>query len=221
MKRLSFISIFVIFVLSIMLPVLTVADTEGESASGTFRISIGNGPSRDVQFEARKATGGNTTGEITFRDNGVVVTTPPKTKTSDDSEVSPEVSPFYVKATCDCLVVQGVEAALGGTITESSRKNLVGRTVVLVVQDGDSLTPPLRDKLTFGFYGKPLSVDATDVERPDEQGPGTWVATDAERSEDMGVSLKKNQEITCTSFPISSFNFIGPKEGKGQIHITR
>lgn len=220
MKRITFIVVFAVFFLSITLPALTSADTEeGVSAKGTFKISIENGQSREVQFDARIAMDGNTTGEITFHDTGAVVTTP---KTAEDSDASAAVTPFYVKATCDCLVVQGVEAALSGTVLESSRKNFVGRRVVLVVQDGDSLTPPLRDKLTFGFYGKPLNVlGASDSERPDEQGPTTWVATDAERSDDTGVMLQKNQEVTCTSFPISSFNFIGAKQGQGKIQITR
>lgn len=219
MKRLVFASVVVLFFLILTVPELTVAETEGPSANGRFQISMGDGQSRDIEFDARVAIDGNTTGEITFRDTGPVVTKP---STTEETETGGALPPFYVKATCDCLDVQGVEAALSGTVTESSRKNFVGRRVVLVIQDGDSLTPPLRDKLTFGFYGKPINdLGATDNERPDEQGPTTWVATDAERSDDTGVVLKKNQEVTCTSFPISSFNFIGAKQGKGKIQITR
>jgi hypothetical protein len=219
MKRIAFVSCFSLFFLSLTLAPLTVAHTEGPSANGSFKISFENGQSREVQFDARVAQDGNTTGEITFQDTGVVVRTP---KNADDEEVSPALTPFYAKATCDCLVVQGVEAALSGTVTDSSRKSFIGRRVVVVVQDGDSLTPPLRDKLTFGFYGKPLNVlGATDGERPDEQGPAAWVASDAERADDTGVILQKNQEVTCTSFPIGSFNFLGASQGKGQIQVTR
>jgi hypothetical protein len=219
MKRLGFTSFCALFFLGLMMPPLSVAEGEGVSANGIFQISIENGQSQEVQFEARVAKDGNTTGEITFRDTGAVVSTP---KSTEDSEVDSALPSFYAKATCDCLVVQGVEAAMSGTVTESSRKNLVGRRVVLVVQDGDSLTPPLRDKLTFGFYNVPQNVmGATDAERPEEQGSPTWVATDAERSDDTGVILKKDQEVTCTSFPISSFNFLGAKQGKGKIQVTR
>lgn len=218
MKRVAFITFFAAFCVGLTMP-LTVADSEGMSANGTFQISIENGQSREVKFDARVTKDGNTTGEITFQDTGAVVTNP---KTSEDGEVSAALPAFYAKATCDCLTVQGVEAALSGTVTESSRKSFVGRRVVLVVQDGDSLTPPLRDKLTFGFYSPPQNtLSATDSERPDEQGPSTWVATDAERPDDTGVVLKKNQEVTCRSFPISSFNFIGAKQGKGKIQVTR
>jgi hypothetical protein len=203
----------------LILPVAGVADGEGPSAQGSFQISLENGQSRDIQFDARVATDGSTTGEITFRDEGLGG---PPSKATEDVDAGEVSSPFYAKATCDCLIVKGVEAALSGTVTESSRKNYVGRRVVIVVQDGDSLTPPLRDKLSFGFYRTPPSVvGATDGERPDEQSPTTWVATDAERPDDTGIIPQKSQEVSCTSFPISSFDFIGAKQGKGKIQITR
>jgi hypothetical protein len=219
MKRVVFASLVLLFFLSLTLPKSTVADTTGPSANGRFQVSMGDGQSRDIEFDARITNDSQTTGAITFRDSGPVVTNPKPTGADGASEALP---PFYAKALCDCLVVEGVEAALSGTVTESSRKDFVGRRVVVVVQDGDSLTPPLRDKLTFGFYGTPPRVEgATDGERPDERGPATWVASDAERADDAGVVLLKSQGVTCRSFPISSFNFIGAKQGNGKIQVTR
>lgn len=220
MKRVALASLVVLFFLSLTLPALTVADTDGPSANGSFQLSIENGHSRDIRFDARVTRDGTTTGEITFSDAGAVVTDP---KATGDGEASEALPPFYAKAVCDCLVVKGIEAVLSGTVTESSRKNFIGRRVVLVVQDGDSLTPPLRDKLTFGFY-RTIAKGwvATDGERPEEQGPApTWVATDAERPDDTGVLSHKSEEVTCESFPISSHSFIGAKQGKGKIQVTR
>lgn len=220
MKRVVFASLLILFFLSLTLPALTVADTEGPSASGTFQISMENGQSRDIKFDARVAGDGSTTGEITFRDAGAVVTDP---KATVNVEASEALSPFYAKAACDCLVVNGIEAVLSGTVTESSRRNYIGRRVLLVVEDGDSLTPPLRDKLTFGFYRTIAKGGlATDGERPEEQGPApTWVATDSERPDDTGILSQKSEEITCESFPISSYSFISAKQGKGKIQVTR
>jgi hypothetical protein len=214
------IALLSVVLLSLFLAPLTVAETEGPSANGSFRVSVGSGVSRDIQFEARLAKDGSTTGEINFQDDGALPTT---ARNTADAEPGGEARAFYARASCDCLVIKGVEAVLGGTIMESSHKNWIGRRVVLVVQDGDSLDPPLRDKLTFGFYRKNTkSWLASDAERPDEQGPApTWVATDAERNDDTGVLSIKNEEVTCESFPISSYSFITAKEGKGKIQVTR
>lgn len=220
MNRIVFTSLLLLSVWCLTLPASTVADTEGPAANGSFEIMFETGHSRVVQFDARVAMDGNTTGEITFRDSGAVVTERKTVTTDEGTEALP---PFYAKATCDCLLVNGVEAVLSGTVMESSRKNFIGRRVLLVVQDGDSLTPPLRDKLTFGFYrliSKPWIP--ADSERPDEQGPSpTWVASDSERSDDTGILSQKSGDITCQTFPLSSHSFLPAKQGKGKIQVTR
>jgi len=197
---------------------LNTTDTGG-SANGTFRVTVENGPSRDITFDAKVATDGSTTGDIVFRDQEPIVVTD-KSKPAD--ETSKGLPPFYAKASCDCLVVKGTEAVISGTVTESSREDYIGRRVLLVVEDGDSLTPPVRDKLTFGFYKtRGNQWVATDSERGEEQGPPpTWVATDAERPDDVGILSTKSDEVTCRSFPIASHSFLNPKQGKGKIQIT-
>lgn len=217
MKTLSFTFLLVLLSSGSLLTFRTVAQGDGPSASGAFKISMENGQSRDIKFNARQASDGNTSGEITFQDSAT------DKKSTANNSASEAALPFYARANCDCLMIKGIEAVLSGTITEASQETYVGRRVLLVVQDGDSLTPPLRDKLTFGFYRNPKKGWlATDAERPDEQGPPpTWVATDAERSDDTGVMSQKNEEITCESFPISSHSFIGSKVGKGKIEVHR
>lgn len=219
MKRVAFAVFLGLFFLSLALPALTVADTEGQSANGVFQISMENGQSREIKFNARSARDGSTTGEITFRD-AVSASDPKSAGKSTASDATPR---FYAKAACDCLLVKGIEAVISGTITEASSENFIGRRVLLAVQDGDSITPPLRDKLTFGFY-KTTTREwvATDGERPDEQGPApTWVATDAERSDDLGVLSQMSDEITCARFPLSAYSFITSRYGKGKIQVTR
>jgi len=224
MKAPLFTLLLVLLLSSFTLPTGTFAQGDGPSASGSFRISMENGQSREIQFTARSARDGNTTGEITLRDSVSATVPKSSTQTSGDDPTATEAPPpFYVKAICDCLVVEGIEAALSGTITEASQETYIGRRVVLVVQDGDSINPPLRDKLTYGFYRIPnKGWLATDAERPDEQGPApAWVATDAERSDDTGVLSLKSDEINCQSFPISAHSFIGSRVGKGKIQVQR
>jgi len=220
MTRVVVVSLLLVSLLSLILPGSSVAHTEGPAANGSFQISLGNGQTENIEFEARTASDGNITGEITFRQMPTDVAAP---KSTVDGEPVEATAPFYAKATCDCLAVKGNEAALSGTITESSLKYYIGRKVVLVVQDGDSLTPPVRDKLTFGFYRNTTKgwVE-TDGERPEEQSPApNWVATDAERPDDVGILAQKSEGITCESFPILSYSFIGEKQGKGKIQVTR
>ncbi|MFN2498977.1 MAG: hypothetical protein ABR557_07835 [Pyrinomonadaceae bacterium] len=100
----------------------------------------------------------------------------------------------------------------------------ITRRVLLVVQDGDALNPPGRDKLTFGIYRQiEKSWLPMDSERPDnEGGPVAWVAQDAERSEDEPVMSPKTELLGCQSFPISAaFSFIDAKHGRGSIKVRQ
>jgi hypothetical protein len=141
MKRVLFTFAVVLLLSSFKWPAVTVADGNGPFANGNFQISMENGQSREIKFNARLARDGSTSGEITFRDD----VSASESKSSGNSNTG-EAAPFYAKAVCDCLVVKGIEAVIGGTITEASLENYIGRRVLLVVQDGDSITPPLRDK---------------------------------------------------------------------------
>jgi hypothetical protein len=219
-KKVVFAWVLVVLALGVSQPRLTVAETDGPSANGSFQVSVVNGETREINFDAKASGDGIATGEITFQDAGPAVADPTTPSKEQPDEAEPR---FYVKALCDCLVVEGVEAALSGTVTESSRKDYIGRRVMLVVQDGDSLTPPLRDKLTFGFYSTSVKGWVpTDVELPADQAlPPTWIATDAERTDDAGILSQKDERITCHSYPISAYTFIGAKQGKGKIQVTR
>ncbi len=221
MKKLVLLAFVSLFALSLSWTTFSADDSDGPSANGVFQVPMDNGQSGEVTFQARVAKDGNTTGAITFR--AETADEKDLLKPVDDDEENATLPPFYAKASCDCLVVDGVEAALSGTVTESSRKSFIGRRVVLVVQDGDSLTPPLRDKLTFGFYRSTAKGWVqSDVERPaDEETPDNWVATDNDRPGEVGRLAKKTDQITCTTVPISAHSFITAKQGKGTIQVTR
>lgn len=220
MKRLLIAFVLLLFLSVLTSPEVSLAEGPGRAANGSFQLSFENGVSWQIQFDAKLWSDGNTTGEIAFHDANTAVVD--HGKSSIQSEEAEAPRSFYAKATCDCLLIDGVEAVLGGTVTEASHKNFIGRRVLIAVQDGDSLTPRLRDKFTFGFYRTTYkSWIATDGERPDDNGsvPG-WLATDAERPDDLGILSHKSDEITCNSFPLSSHSFIGSKQGQGKIHVT-
>jgi hypothetical protein len=217
MKTASTIFLFTVVLIGLALPISSVAEGDGPSASGSYQILVDNSTSRDITFNASSAGDGSTTGEITFRD----ISTASSAKLVVQQQPGEDPT-FFVKAKCDCLKINGVEAVLSGTVTESSRESYIGRRVVLVVQDGDRLTPALRDKLTWGFYRSTAkNWVATDAERPDETPAATWVARDAERPEDTGQISQKSDEVNCESFPISSYSFSGAKYGRGKIEVRR
>jgi len=217
-------SLLTLLLLSFALPTST-AVNEGASANGSYEVSVDNSTSREITFNASSAGDGSTTGEITFRDLAKESVQPPRESPDKDlAEDKQETAKpkFFAKVLCDCLKVEGVEAILSGTVTESSREAYVGQRVVLVVQDGDSLTPPLRDKLTWGFYkSSAKNWVATDAERPDAAPAPAWVATDAERPEDSGKINQKSDQINCESFPITSYSFVDAKNGHGKIEVRR
>lgn len=220
MKRVACVSLLTIILLSFQLPVSTIADWEGPSASGSFQVLVYDGKTQEITFNATVSRDGTASGEITLRE----ISKLSEPKVAAAQSTNGESPAFYAKAVCDCLVVKGIEALIVGTITEASRENYVGRHLLLVVQDGDSITPPLRDKLTFGFYRSiTKGWIATDGERSaDEQIQApTWIATDAERPDDIGVLSQKSEEITCESFPISAASFLDSRYGKGKIQVTR
>ena len=218
MKRVLFTSVVLLFSIFSLFEV-TIAEGIGMSANGTFQISLENGRWRHIEFEARVNPDGNTIGEIAFHDSGTAVT---DGTGSIDRDVHEEQPHFYAKAACDCLIVNGVEAVLGGRVTDSSHKNLIGRRVLLTVQDGDGFTPRLRDKLTFGFYRTTFrNWVATDGERLEEDRYApAWLATDFERADDFGILSHRSEEVTCNSFPLSAYSFMGAKQGKGRIQVT-
>jgi hypothetical protein len=220
MKRAFFTLVFVGFLLSAALTVQSWAEGEGPSAIGNFQIVTETGRLQEVKFSARMARDGSTTGEITFRD-GIGIKTP--AAIVDTGDLIEDSSEFYAKAVCDCLVVRGVEAVMVGTVTESNRETYVGRRILVAVQDGDSLKPPLRDKLTFGFYRKIAKGWLTsDSERDDPQGQApSWVASDSERTDEAGIIPRQDDELSCESIPLNAHSFISARGGKGTIQVTR
>jgi hypothetical protein len=217
MKRIAFASLLGLLMFSMTWPVLTVAGSDGPSASGSFRVLFEDGSTREINFSAKTAMDGSTSGEIILQDS------PAKSAKKPVSEEEPNAGPFYAKAECDCLTIKGVEAVMSGIVKKSSSESYVGKRVIIVVQDGDSLDPPLRDKLSWGFYKTPTrSWVPVDAERPDEAPTSsTWVATDSERPDDVGVLSNKSETIGCDTFPFSSLTFIGSKEGRGKIEVKR
>ena len=200
------------------------APLSGPSAAGVYRFDIGDDSAKSIEFSASLDERGDATGQMTFRDqtfiperdvDGVVI--------DDDKEETG--SEFYLTASLDSLKVERNRAVMGGTITDSSHKDFVGRWVQLVVEDngaGDSEP----DKLSWQvFRPEEARWIPADAELKDDEGAWwKWWATDAEREDDAGVpspNIIPGSSKGCPVFPLSSYEFAEVVTGEGDIRVSQ
>jgi hypothetical protein len=192
-------------------------DNAGPSANGTFQFTVGDGSVRYVSFNARIQSDNKVTGEMTYTDPSAL----PEVDT-DDGATAPTTAGLSVKANFDCLVIKGNRAVMSGVIVESNVGAALGRRVLLVVEDNEQGSNASdRDKLSWGVY-KPSNMTWTPADAELENDTGAslrWIATDAERPDDVGIPSHPDQTIGCQSFPISSYAFVDVQHGAGNIQV--
>ncbi len=196
------------------------AQISGPSASGSYRFVLDDDLSKSVEFNATSDERGTTTGQMTFRDEAGIVEQDPDGD-GDDKQESP--SEFSMTANLDSLTIEGNRAVMGGTITESSNQNYIGKWVQLVVEDnGDGREEA--DKLTWCFCqpeeGGWVPADAEVKE--DEGAWWKWWATDAEVKDDAGVqstNIIPGNKTSCKVLSLSAYAFADVKSGEGQIQV--
>lgn len=195
-------AIFLLSVVALILPASSTANNE-PSVEGDCDIALEGFPTRHIQFSARTAPNGTTTGEVTVRDAS--------SATSMEAEGGSQ-DPFFMKAQVDCMVVKGNKVLLTSTVTEASAERYVGGRLMLVaISNGDDGNSSSAGKVTWGFYRKGTrDWVATDSDRAaDEVNPTAWVASDFEREDDEAIIKTPDADttVTCTSFPLSGFTF--------------
>jgi hypothetical protein len=198
--------------LSVATPSAFLSDSTGSSVDGSFRISSREDVDRSIEFHATRSTSGLVSGQTIFRDEAV----------RPQNGEAPNSQPFFFKADVDCLVIDNGTAVMSGAITDSNSRPYIGRRVLVVAQDnGGTDDQSKKDRLTWGIYrSENQSWLASDAERSaDENNQLTWLATDSERPDDEGVVSNHEHLIGCQSFPISSFSFVNPNQGKGTVRV--
>lgn len=194
------------------------AGASGPSASGDFQFSLVDGQVRYIQFDVRTQKNGDTKGQMTFNDPSFLVGSDPEA--GGDSTASP--AGLFVTAEFDCLQTRGNKAVMSGVITQSNLLDAIGEGVLLVVEDnGEGINSPSPDKLTWGVYRSSANGwIPSDAELEHDPGVGlTWLATDAERSDDIGIPSNQSKTIGCHSFPLSSYALIDVQHGFGNIQV--
>lgn len=212
------ISVLFMMVLVTSLTVPASAQTSGPSANGNYKFVLDDDLSKSVEFNASSDERGTTTGQMTFRDDAVVVEQDPDGGPTKDSG-----SQFFMTANLNSLTIDGNKALMGGTVVDSSNKSYIGKWVQLVVEDnGDDKERP--DRLTWCFcqpeQGGWIPADA---EVKDDEGAWwKWWATDAEVKDDAGMqsaNIIPGNKTSCKVLALSAYSFAEIKSGAGQIQV--
>ncbi|HEX8493478.1 MAG TPA: hypothetical protein VF658_11590 [Pyrinomonadaceae bacterium] len=186
-----------------------------QTASGNFQLSLEDGYTRYLEFDARTQTDGSATGQMTFSDEA------PLSEQDPDGEPGREPSAsLYVKAEFDGLVVNGNMAVMSGTVRDSNFMSYIGKRVLLVVEDnGDNRETP--DKITWGIYKlTERGWTPADAELEDDNGAKLrWIATDAEREDDKGIPSHPSEAIDCQTFPLSAYAYVETERWAGDIRV--
>src|ERR1051325_10266800 len=154
-------------------------DKAGPSANGTFQFTVGDGSVRYVSFDARILKDNKVTGEMTYTDPSAS----PEVDT-DSGDSASTTTGLSVKASFDCLVINGNRAVMSGVIVESNVGAALGRRVLLVVEDNEQGINALDlDKLSWGVY-KPHKMD--------------WNPADAELENDTGASTTTGLSVKAS-----------------------
>jgi hypothetical protein len=187
-----------------------------QAAGGNYQFALEDGRTKYVEFDASAQTGGGATGRMFFSDDA------PVTEQDVDGVGDPVgTSPgFYFSADLDDMSVTGNQAVITGTVRDSSITGLIGRRVLLTVEDnGDNTRVP--DHVTWGVYAETKrGWTASDAELERDPGVGlSWTATDAELRDDKGVTMPGDDSIGVHTFPLASFEFVVAADGSGDIVV--
>ena len=187
-----------------------------QTAGGSYQFALEDGRTKYVEFDASARREGGASGRMFFSDDA------PVTYQDTDGAGDPvETYPgFYFSAEFDDMQVSDNKAVISGTVRDSSITSLIGRRVLLTVEDnGDSERAP--DRVTWGVYANARrDWTASDAELEDDPGVGMlWTASDAERRDDPGVRMPLDDSIGVRTFPLASYEFVVAATGSGGIVV--
>lgn len=215
MKNIIGAFIMVLFAVCIALPNLVHADAEGDAAAGSFKFLLQDGETRFVEFKANELAEGQAVGDMTLSDPAAIPVNDP------DNPEEKQTPGVLVRAKFDCMETNKNTAVIGGEIYESNVPSAIGQRVLLVIEDNG--IDGEKDRLTWGIYQAPnpkpwIPVDAED---PNDRGAFLkWIATDAERKDDVGIPMPPNPLVQCKTFPGASYDFPEFKYAGGDLQVT-
>ncbi len=196
-------------VLVLLLAFPLVAQT---SASGSFNFKGSEGL-QTIEFDA---LGDDRSAKGTFTLSG-----PTLVSDVDLDEEDPKqtvlVPDFTMKVTVDCMSsTLGTRVTMGGTVSDSNVRSMIGRFALLTVEDNDLNKEDPTDRFTFGSYWqKDITWFPTDEEVKDDAGwTMSWWATDAELKDDVGYMITRTRQVNCHSFPVAAYDLDPIDQGR-------
>jgi hypothetical protein len=187
-----------------------------QTAGGSYQFALEDGRSKYVEFDASAQRGGGASGHMFFSDDAPV-TYEDVDGVGDPAETYPGL---YFRAEFDDMTVTGNQAVISGTVRDSNISGLIGRRVLLTVEDnGENGREP--DRVTWGVYADARrGWTPSDAELEEDPGVGMrWLATDAEQREDPGVVMPLDDSIGVRTFPLASYEFVVAATGAGDIVV--
>ncbi|HEX8139608.1 MAG TPA: hypothetical protein VF544_18760 [Pyrinomonadaceae bacterium] len=194
--------------------------TAAQSADGSVKFSLDDDLSKNLDFVAVTNRDGSASGRMSF--SGPAEFPDQDVDGTGKGGFSGRIENLQIDAEFDGLVVDRNRAVMSGTVVGSTLGDYVGQRVLLVVEDnGAGIEDKAADKLTWGVY-KPAETGwiPSDAEVKDDRGWSmTWLATDAERRDDKGFQITREWSLTTHTFPVSSYDFVDPASGAGNITV--
>lgn len=195
-------------VLVLLVAVPLVAQT---SAQGSFSFK-GTEGAQTIEFDAvgdaRSAQGYFTLTGPTLVSDGELG--------QEDAKETMLVRDFVMKVTVDCMSAVGTSVTMGGVVSDSNVRSMIGRVATLTVADNDLDPKDPTDRFTFGSYReKDITWFPSDEEVKDDAGwTMSWWATDAERKDDVGYLISRTRQVDCRSFPVGTYDLAPIDQGR-------
>lgn len=190
----------------------------GPSVNGDFVIDA-DAHSIEFTFHARKHNNGTTSGEMTF---GATLDLTDQDVDGQGNGSGAGLLDVSMTVQINCLRIVGNQAALSGTVTQATTPSFVGRRALLAIEDnGEGVKAGAPDRFVWGLYSTQSgNWTASDAELLFDPGVGlTWHATDAERTDDVGIPSHPGTTVDCQSFPLASYSFEDLPHGAGNIQV--
>jgi hypothetical protein len=191
-----------------------------QSASGGFHFSSGGHP-LNIEFHGRVMPNGSADGQILLTGT---VNVPDQDVDGEGTGESDELVSISIRVTVDCVAFSGNTAVLSGDITNANDHTYMYQRALLAVTDnGEGAAAPARDQFMWGLYKTPdINWTASDAELVSDPGVGlTWIATDFERNDDVGIPSHPDTTVDCHTFPTESYSFEELPNGGGSIQVRQ
>ena len=188
-----------------------------QAAQGVYQFTLGDKLVKYVEFDCQALKGEGASGKLFMSDEATVV----YRDVDGDGSPQEKYAGFSMTVSFDEMSVVKNQAVMGGVVRDSTIPFLIGQRVLFTVED-NAEDPRVPDKLTWGFY-KPIKQDwiPSDAEWKEDPGVGLrWWATDAERRDDVGYEMPRDETIGLKSFPFAAYLFVDTDNGMGDIVVT-